>query len=77
MILQGQSCEAPDCNTRLHNHCAKSWFNRPGEPRKCPDCGADWPAGPQEEAAAEEPVEDLGASTQRAKKAKRERRSKT
>lgn len=75
--VQAQACEAPGCSTWLHDHCAKSWFNRPGEPRTCPECGAEWAAAPQEETAAEERVEDVAANGHRNKKARRERRSKT
>ncbi|KAF3910450.1 hypothetical protein ABW20_dc0107450 [Dactylellina cionopaga] len=44
----GQRCSDINCNKRIHNPCAESFFAKAA--LKCPDCGADWkgdPVGPR------------------------------
>jgi len=43
MVLQGVNC--PNCELKIHNHCAKRYWT---SEKKCPQCRVDWPIDEEE-----------------------------
>lgn len=46
VVFNGETCVNAQCDTKLHHHCARTWFH--GKTRKCPSCTNPWqevPAG--------------------------------